>query len=203
MYKNWSMKKLKIIIAIATLVLVAAGSRLLAQDKIICFGTIVDGDTIPAVQLREVIVRHYSWMLSPSEIKRNKKLIRNVKITLPYAKTAKRKLDYYERQMAGLPENEQKAMMKKAEKEIEEEFGAELKKLTFSQGHVLIKLVDRETGSTSYELVRNLRGKFRAFFYQTFAKIFGYNLKEKFDPKHNSKDRMIDRIATAVEQGKL
>ena len=94
-------------------------------------------------------------------------------------------------------------MMKKAEKEIEEEFGAELKKLTFSQGHVLIKLVDRETGSTSYELVRNLRGKFRAFFYQTFAKIFGYNLKEKFDPKHNSKDRMIDRIATAVEQGKL
>ncbi|MBR5028490.1 MAG: DUF4294 domain-containing protein, partial [Bacteroidales bacterium] len=114
-----------------------------------------------------------------------------------------RKLDSYEKQMAGMSEKERKAMMKKAEKEIEAEFGPELKKMTFSQGNVLIKLVDRETGNTSYELVRELRGKFRAFFYQTFAKIFGYNLKEKFDPKHNAKDRMIDRIATAVEQGKL
>ena len=199
------MKKLKIILAFATLISAATlfNSLFAQQNLIVCRAVILDGDTIPNITLNEVVVRRYVYMLSPEEIKKNKKLIRNVKITLPYAKTAKRKLDSYEKQMAGMPESQRKAMMKKAEKEIEAEFGADLKKMTFSQGHVLIKLVDRETGNTSYELVRELRGKFRAFFYQTFAKIFGYNLKEKFDPKHNSKDRMIDRIATAVEQGKL
>lgn len=199
------MKKLKIILAFAALLSAATllNSLLAQQNVIVCRAVILDGDTIPNITLNEVVVRRYVYMLSPEEIKKNKKLIRNVKITLPYAKTAKRKLDSYEKQMAGMPESQRKAMMKKAEKEIEAEFGADLKKLTFSQGHVLIKLVDRETGNTSYELVRELRGKFRAFFYQTFAKIFGYNLKEKFDPKHNAKDRMIDRIATAVEQGKL
>ena len=199
------MKALKIILCLAAYILVvSAQTTLSAQEKkIICFATVVDGDTIPYFNLNEVKVIHYAYMLSPSEIKKNQKLIRNVKLTLPYAKTAKRKLDTYERQMAGMSESQRKAMMKKAEKEIEAEFGAELKKMTFSQGNVLIKLVDRETGNTSYELVRELRGKFRAFFYQTFAKIFGYNLKAKFDPKHNSKDKMIDRIATAVEQGKL
>jgi len=199
------MKTIKIIlctIALAFLAMLHNSAQAQSRDNIICFATIVDGDTIPSVHLNEVVV-FWSYMLTEKEIKRNQKLIRNVKITLPYAKTAKRKLDNYERQMAGMSESQRKVMMKKAEKEIEAEFGAELKKLTFSQGHVLIKLVDRETGSTSYELVRELRGKFRAFFYQTFAKIFGYNLKEKFDPKHNSKDRMIDRIARAVEEGKL
>ena len=198
------MKPLKIIICFVAAVFTAlATQKVSAQDHIVCFAAVVDGDTIPCFHLNEIRVSAYVYMLSPAEIKKNKKLIRNVKITLPYAKTAKRKLDKYERQMAGMSEKERKILMKKAEEEIEKEFGAELKKLTFSQGHVLIKLVDRETGNTSYELVRELRGKFRAFFYQTFAKIFGYNLKEKFDPKHNSKDRMIDRIATAVEQGKL
>ncbi|MBR4199116.1 MAG: DUF4294 domain-containing protein [Bacteroidales bacterium] len=197
------MKSFKIIICTIAVAFVAlTTARAQSRDNILCFATVVDGDTIPSVHLNEVVV-FWSYMLTDKEIKRNKKLIRNVKITLPYAKTAKRKLDNYEKQMAGMSESQRKVMMKKAEKEIEAEFGAELKKLTFSQGHVLIKLVDRETGSTSYELVRELRGKFRAFFYQTFAKIFGYNLKEKFDPKHNSKDRMIDRIARAVEEGRL
>ncbi|MBR4804453.1 MAG: DUF4294 domain-containing protein [Bacteroidales bacterium] len=193
----------KILCLVAAMSAVLASQNVSAQDRVVCFATIVDGDTIPCFHLNEITVTAYVYMLSPAEIKKNKKLIRNVKLTLPYAKTAKRKLDSYEKQMAGMSEKERKAMMKKAEKEIEAEFGPELKKMTFSQGNVLIKLVDRETGNTSYELVRELRGKFRAFFYQTFAKIFGYNLKEKFDPKHNAKDRMIDRIATAVEQGKL
>ena len=191
------------ICAILTIMAVAMWQPAKAQDRIVCFGAVVDGDTIPCFHLSEISVKAYVYMLSPSEIKKNKRLIRNVKYTLPYAKLAKRKLDEYERQMAGMSEKQRKSMMKKAEKEIEAEFGPQLKKMTFSQGTVLIKLLDRETGNTSYELVRDLRGKFRAFFYQTFAKLFGYNLKDKFNPKGNSKDRMIDRIATAVEQGKL
>ena len=75
--------------------------------------------------------------------------------------------------------------------------------MTFSQGKVLLKLVDRETGTTSYVLVGELRGKMRASFYQTFARIFGYNLKAHFDPQHNKEDDLIDRIVRAIELGRL
>ena len=87
------------------------------------------------------------------------------------------------------------------ENEIKEEYGDELKKLTFSQGKILLLLIDRETGDTSYELVKDLRGSFSAFFYQTFARIFGFNLKIQYDP--NGKHRMIEEIVRLIEKGEL
>ena len=84
-----------------------------------------------------------------------------------------------------------------------DEFKQDLEELTFSQGKVLLKLVDRETGNNSYTLVADLRGKLRASFYNTFARMFGYNMKERFDPKHSKEDNLIDRIARSVELGKL
>ena len=197
------MKKLVIIIsAVFAGVFFFAPSAKVSAQNIVCLGVVLeDGDTVPKFNLPEVVVR--AQYFTDKEKRRNRKLIRNVKKTLPYAKKAQKKLLYYDQQMLTMSERQRSAYMKKAEKEIEAEFGAELKKMTFSQGHVLIKLIDRETGSTSFELVRELRGKFRAFFYQTFAKIFGYDLKAKFDPAHNAKDRMIDRVARGVEMGKL
>jgi len=91
--------------------------------------------------------------------------------------------------------------MKRAEKEINKEYGGELKDLTFSQGKILIKLIDRETGETSYDLVQTLRGKFTAFFYQTFARIWGYNLKVRYDPL--GEDRQIEAIVRMIELGQL
>ena len=77
--------------------------------------------------------------------------------------------------------------MKQAEKEMEEEFGDDLRDFTFSQGKILIKLVYRETGDSSYELVAELRGKFRAFFWQAFARLFGFNLKMGMIPREKTK----------------
>ena len=104
--------------------------------------------------------------------------------------------------LAGIEDKkERKRIMKQAEKELDEEFGDDLRELTFSQGKILIKLVYRETGSSSYDLVAELRGKFRAFFWQAFARIFGFNLKNEYDPQGEDKD--IEFIVQMIEAGQL
>lgn len=173
------------------------------QQRKVRFATVLDGDTIPLYYLKEVPVVSSSSLLTPQEIKSNKKLIRNVKLMLPYAKEGKRRLDVLERQIAQLPKSERKAAIKKAEKDLLSDYGSELKGYTFSQGLVLIKLIDRETGKTTYKLVGDLRGKLRATFYQVFARLFGYNLKTHYDPQHDKKDNLIERIVVSVERGKL
>ncbi|HBN06674.1 MAG TPA: DUF4294 domain-containing protein, partial [Bacteroidales bacterium] len=77
------------------------------------------------------------------------------------------------------------------------------KKLTRSQGKVLIRLVDRETGNDSYTLVKELRGSFRAFFYQSLGKLFGYNLRSKYNPQENEEDRIIEKVIYAIETNRI
>lgn len=167
------------------------------------FGIIVGGDTIPYYHLNEVKVVASGSLLTAEEIKKNQRLIRNVKKMLPYAKIGKQRLDELERRCQGLSKRERKEAIKEAEKTLLADFSDELKDCTFSQGRVLLKLIDRETGKTSYALVDELRGKLRAGFYQTFARLFGYNLKANYDPKHNKEDNLIERIVLSVERGKL
>ena len=93
--------------------------------------------------------------------------------------------------------------MKEAEDQIATQYTEELKKLTFSQGAILIRLIDRETGSTSYQVVRELRGRLRAFFYQGFARIWGYNLKSEYNPQANPEDDEIETIVTLLERGQI
>lgn len=174
------------------------------KPRFICYGVVLpNNDTIPMIKLKEVRILSSRNLLTPEEIRRNKKLIRNAKIVLPYAKMAKNKLYDLNNRMLSMSERERKAFMKTAEKEIEQEYAEQLKKLTISQGHLLIKLVDRETGSTSYSLVKELRGSFRAFFYQTFAKLFGYDLKVEYDPVNNKKDNLIERVVRAIELNQI
>jgi hypothetical protein len=92
------------------------------------------------------------------------------------------------------------SLMKRAEKAIEKELKPQLKELTYSQGHILLKLIDRETGKTSYNLVRELRNKTRAGFYQFFAGFFGFNLKKEYDPK--GEDYEIEQIVRSLEEKK-
>ncbi|MDL2315142.1 DUF4294 domain-containing protein [Bacteroidales bacterium OttesenSCG-928-C19] len=181
----------------------SAGIFAQSASPIIARAVIIDGDTIPYFNLSEIqVVSSYS-LLTNDEIRKNAKLIRNVKKTLPYAKQAREKLYEINQELAKMPEAKRSSLIKQKEKEIEKEFSAELKKLTFSQGLVLIKLIDRETGSSSFDLVKDLRGSFRAFFYQTFAKIFGYNLKTKFDPAKNKDDELIERICRSIELNRI
>lgn len=156
---------------------------------------VIDGDTIqvfdlmPAYKFRRAI-----------DQKRYAKLINNVKKVYPIAKEAKRRLAEMEQYMLTLPsDKQQKAYVKEMEQAIKDEYTPILKKMTFSQGKVLIKLIDRETSRTSYALVKELRGGFRAFFYQGIGKIFGMNLKDTYDGA--GEDKMIEHIILLYEAG--
>jgi hypothetical protein len=139
---------------------------------------------------------------SRRDIRKVERLIYHVKKVYPYAKLAGIKLREYDKQLVNAKnDRDRRRIMRKAEKEINEEFGGELRNLTFTQGKILLKLIDRETGNTSYDLVKELRGGFTAFFYQGFARIWGYNLKSDYDP--NGEDELIETIVTLIEHGQL
>lgn len=197
------MRKALLIFILILLALPADTKAQVAVDRKVRFGIIVEGDTLPYYHLKEVSIVESGSLLSEKEIKKNQKLIRNVKKMLPYAKIGKQRLDELERRVGNLPKKDRKAAIKQAEKDLLADFKDELEDCTISQGKVLLKLIDRETGRTSYALVDELRGKLRAGFYQTFARLFGYNLKASYDPKNNKEDNLIERIVISVEHGKL
>lgn len=193
---------LKKIAIMLMLVLLAVGARSQDLRPNYQLAVVIDGDTMPRYYLKEVqVVCRVS--LTAEEIRKNKKLIRNVKKMLPYAKAARRELDQIELVAQNMSKKERRAFMKAKEDEINDRYAAELKKCTISQGKVLLKLLDRETGKSSYKCVGELRGKVRAGFYQSFAWIFGYNLKARYNPEKNKEDNMIERIARNVEAGRL
>lgn len=167
------------------------------------YGTVLDGDTIPLYHLREVKIYASGMLLTPKEISSNKRLIRNVRLMLPYAQEGRRRLDKLEVEIAQLPRRERRAAIKQAEQQLLADYKDEISNYTFSQGLVLIKLIDRETNRSAYKIVGELRGSLRAGLYQTLAKLFGYNLKDTFDPKNNKKDDLIDRICISIERGQI
>ncbi len=182
----------------------------LAQEKsgYVVYARVIDGDTIPVIPLDEVLIYpdhyeiSYKLMKSKRASRKMTKLIKNIKKVYPYAKTAGVLMIKYEEILADIDDpKERKRIIKQVEKELDDEFGNDLRKMTFSQGILLIKLVDRETGSSSYDIVAELRGKFRAFFYQGLARLFGYNLKSEYDPQ--GEDRDIENIVRMIERGDL
>ncbi len=184
---------------------------LLALSTLNCFPQIGDesilhsrdipGDTIPVVHLRMIMIYGFRKGTMHEE-KQLTKLMKNVKKVYPYARLAGIKYTEYADTLALMStQKERRQFMKRVENEITEEYGGELKDLTFSQGKILIKLIDRETGSSSYQLVEDFRGEFRAFFYQAFAKLFGYDLKVKYDPQ--GEDKEIETIVLMIENGQI
>lgn len=171
------------------------------QERIVVFGSVVDGDTIAVIELKELNI--YSWrILTRKEEKKLTKLMKNVKVVYPYARLAGIKLvEYEEVLMQAADDRERRKIMKQVEDELEAEYGKELRELTVTQGKILLKLVDRETGESSYDLVTDLRGEFRAVFYQAFARIFGLNMKLRYEP--NGEDREIENIVRMIENGQL
>ena len=188
------------------LLLLAAGPAAAQQEPSkghYTFATVLDGDTVPLIRIREVNIYASGMLLSPKEISNNKRLIRNVRLMLPYAEEGRRRLDALEVEIANLPKKQRRDAITQAEKQLLADYKDELSNYTFSQGLVLIKLIDRETNRTAYKIVGELRGSLRAGLYQTLAKLFGYNLKDTFDPKHNAKDDLIDRICLSIERGQI
>lgn len=170
-------------------------------DLVVVKAKIVEGDTIPLIDLPQVNIRGFIVFRSPADQRRFERLVRNVKKVYPYARLAGIKLNEYDAMMAGLTEKQQRKLLKQAEDELKSEFGNELKALNFTQGKILLKLVDRQTGNPTYHIVKELRGNFVAFFWQNLSRLFGYNLKEKYDPE--GKDRDIEAIVQMIESGTI
>lgn len=163
---------------------------------------VVDGDTMWCYLLPEL------WVYKPLKFKNDKqrreynRLIYNVKRVLPIAQQVNEMIQETYETLEQLPT--QKAKQKhiaQVEHDIKEQYTPEMKKLTYSQGKLLIKLVDRECNQSSYEIVQAFVGPARATFYQIFAWTFRASLKKEYDPE--GEDAMVERIVRLVEQGQL
>jgi hypothetical protein len=162
-----------------------------------------NGDTVFVAQLRDV------WVFPKMKFKNKRqeqfywRTVRDVKKTLPYAKLLSKELIETNRKLASLPNDKaRKEYLNVYEKELFKKYESQLKKFTMSQGKMLIKLVDRETEQTSYDLIRIYRGGVSAVFWQGVARIFGANLKTQFNGSKDE-DAIIERVILLVESGQL
>ena len=170
----------------------------------VALATIVDGDTLPTVQLEEVVI--YAKRIFPSARKQRKydKLTRNVIKMYPISKEIKTILVETYLYMQTLPYDKARAEhLEKVEKGVWDQYLPIMKRCTLAQGKLLIKLIDRECNQTSYELIQAFIGGFKARFYQTFAALFGASLKKEYDPDNDEEDAMIEEIIWMIDNDML
>lgn len=162
------------------------------KDTIVVAITMVDEERIPWVVIPEISIIDTRLFKSPEEKVKFNRLRYNVLKVLPYAMFARRKYEQLEINLANVKNRKEKrVMIKSFEVEIKNMFNREVKNLTITQGGILIKLIDRETGNSSYDLLKDMKGGVTAFFYQSIARLFGNNLKNTYDPQE---DRDIEAI---------
>lgn len=158
---------------------------------------IVEGDTIHvgAIDLDEVRLLHKLEFKDRQERLRYLILKRKTKKVYPYAKLAADRLVSLNERLSSMKKKRQrKRYTKVVQRYIEDEFEAELKKLTRTEGQILVKLVHRQTGKTTFELVKELRSGWKAFWYNNTAKLFKISLKKEFDPNNVEEDFLIEDI---------
>ena len=170
------------------------------EPPVVARAVVEGSDTLPILELPEVRVyerRDFEYLYLK---RRYRRLIRNVKRAYPYAQIAGVRLKELDDHLLTLKsEKEQREYINQAEKEIMQEFENEVRKLTVTQGIILVKLIDRETGRTSYQVIKELKGGITAFFWQGIARIFGNNLKTEYDPVND--DRILEDIVLGIEAG--
>ncbi len=163
---------------------------------------VTDGDTLFFAELEGVEVRARREFNNRWQEYRYDRLVRNVRRVYPYAQLAGIMFrEYSERLMELETERERREYISMVEEELRKQFEDELRRLTFSQGIILIKLIDRETQHTSYQILREFRGVFSAVFWQSLGRLFGYNLKTGYDPK--GEDQQIEEVVQLIERGLL
>ena len=164
---------------------------------------IENGDTVYYVNLQPVVIRAPRKFKNAADERQFWRLVYNVKKVYPYAKLSGHKLhELNQNYLAISSEKERKAYAKKVEEDLKAEFEGELRKLTISQGRILLRLVDRETGSTTYEILKEFRGSLQAVFWQTIARVFGSNLKTQYNPS-SGEDKTIEQIIRQIEEGSI
>ena len=158
---------------------------------------LLDGDSIPTygIPLKEVVLFQPLRFKTRLELKRYLILRRKTLKVYPYAKLAADRLTILNERLDNLDnKRSRKKYLKRMEKFIYEEFEDELKKFSRSEGKILIRLVNRQTGITTYDLVKELRTGWKAFWYQTTASLFKLSLKDTFDPEYSFEDYLIEDI---------
>jgi hypothetical protein len=183
-----------------------------AEDKLY-FGDVADypkemvtyttddmGDTVANVTFYTCVVTAPKSFKSVADQRAWEKLKRDVKAAYPYAVLAKMKLAEMDAQLATIKgERERKAFNEKCEDELVAQFEKDMRNLTNTQGRILFKLLDRETGSTTYQIIKDRRGSFSAFMWQSVAFVFGNNLKSEYDPE--GEDAKIEEVVELLELG--
>ena len=182
--------------------LISNGQTKLPDGRFKLLSTVIGNDTFPMVNLVGVTITH---TLSSDEVERQKEFQRlkfDVIKTYPYAKLASQKLNFINQQVSAMStEKEKKKFIKKTEDDLKSQFEKDLKHMSMKQGRILIKLIDRQTGNTSYSLVKELRGNLQAFFWQGMARLFGSNLKSEYDSQ--GEDYKIEFIVRQIELGPI
>lgn len=159
-------------------------------------------DTVFLAFLRDIYVFPKIKFNSKKQEQFYWRTVRDVKKALPYAKIVSTELFRVNTLLGDIKnENQRKKYLAQYEKDIFKKYEPELRKLTINQGRLLLKLIDRECNSTSYDLIKSYRGSVSAFFWQGVARIFGSNLKSEYDASGN--DRIVERVILLVEAGQL
>ncbi len=201
------MKRLVIMTGIWSMLLVGAGAQELPHKDTVKAPELLhsmelNGDTLPVVNLEEVRVMPMPKFKTRREYRRYSRYVRNVKKVYPYAKFTAELLNEMKAHLDSLPtEKEQKKYIRQVEKSLKAKYSDVIWNMTFSQGKILIKLIDRETGMTSYEIIDKMKGAFNAGFWQAVARLFGSDLKMKFDPQ--GRDRVLNQIVLMIEYGMI
>ena len=163
---------------------------------------IYEGDTIASLRMPTLYCFKPLKFKNKRQQQQYARMVRNVKKTLPIAKEVNRAIIETYEFLQTLPnEKAREKHLQAVEKSVKEQYTPRMKKLTFSQGKLLIKLINRETDSSSYELVKAFLGPFKAGFYQAFAAIFGASLKKQYHPE--GEDAMVEQIVLLVESGQI
>ena len=163
---------------------------------------IIDGETVWTYLMPELPVYPVMVFKNEKERQRYNRLVANIKKVLPLAQQANLMLQETYEVLESLPDKENKDRhIKAVEKEIKRVYTPQMKKLTYSQGKLLIKLIDRECNQSSFEIIKAFLGPLRANFYQIFAWTFKASLKKEYDAKGD--DRLIERIVIQIEAGQL
>jgi hypothetical protein len=199
------LKRVLLILLVLMSLPVVAQEKRPVEDTIAYEYFIIEGDTVARqhIDLEEVLV--LGRLKFDSELERRKYLIlrRKTLKVYPYAKLASDRLVELNSRLDQIKtKRDRKRYTKIVQDYIENEFSAELKKLTRTEGQILVKLVHRQTGVTTFELVKDLKSGWRAFWYNTTASMFDISLKEEFNPAKNQEDYLIEDILQRAFQSK-
>ena len=161
---------------------------------------IINGDTIPHIDLKEVPILPVKVFKNRFQEKQYWKLVYNLKKVLPYSKIVAATVAEVDLKLShAKTDKERRKLVKNMEDSLWVKYEADLRKMTITQGKLLFKLVDRETSNSTYYWIDSYRGSVSAFFWQGMARLFGTNLKSEYDPK--GEDAVIEQIVTYIEKG--